>query len=163
MRKILHRLSLAASLLILSPFSVPFAVRCAAQPAAPRPTPNTQLADRDLNKRVEALLRQMTLEEKIGQTVQYSAGFATGPEGSKVSYDELIQRGAAVALLNVYDAERTNHYQHIAMEKSRLHIPVLFGMDVIHGDRTTFPVPLGLAASWDQKLVAGVARTSAVA
>ena len=162
MGKILQRLSLAASLLILSPFSSPFAVRCAAQSAAPRPTPNAQLADRELNKRVEDLLKQMTLEEKIGQTVQYSAGFATGPEGSKVSYDELIQRGAAGSLLNVYGAERTNHYQHIAMEKSRLHIPLLFGMDVIHGDRTTFPVPLGLAASWDPKLVAGVARTSAV-
>ena len=115
MGKILQRLSLAASLLILSPFSAPFAVRCAAQSAAPRPTPNAQLADRELNKRVEDLLKQMTLEEKIGQTVQYSAGFATGPEGSKVSYDELIQRGAAGSLLNVYGAERTNHYQHIAM------------------------------------------------
>jgi beta-glucosidase len=94
--------------------------------------------------------------------VQYSAGFATGPAGAKVSYDELTERGAVGSMLNVYGAEKTNHYQHIAMEKSRLHIPLLFGMDVIHGDRTTFPVPLGLAASWDAKLVEGVARTSAV-
>jgi beta-glucosidase len=162
MRKILQRLSLAASLLILSPFSVPFAVRCAAQSPSPRPTPNAQLADRDLNKRVEALLKQMTLEEKIGQTVQYSAGFATGPAGSKLSYAELIQRGEVGSLLNVTGAEQTNRLQHVAIEKSRLHIPLLFGMDVIHGDRTTFPVPLGLAASWDPKLVADVARTSAV-
>ena len=104
----------------------------------------------------------MTLEEKIGQTVQYSAGFATGPAGSKLSYDDLTQKGAVGSMLNVYGAEKVNHFQHIAMEKSRLHIPLLFGMDVIHGDRTTFPVPLGLASSWDPKLIASVARTSAV-
>lgn len=130
--------------------------------AMPRPVPNAQLAGKELNARVEALLKKMTLEEKIGQTVQYSAGFSTGPAGAKVSYDELTERGAVGSMLNVYGAEKTNHYQHIAMEKSRLHIPLLFGMDVIHGDRTTFPVPLGLASSWDAKLVEGVARTSAV-
>jgi len=124
--------------------------------------PNAQLAGRALNAKVDALLKRMTLEEKIGQTVQYSAGFATGPEGSKISYDELVAKGAAGSLLNVIGAEQTNHYQHIAMEKSRLHIPLMFGDDVIHGDRTTFPVPLGLASSWDPKLIAGVARTAAV-
>jgi beta-glucosidase len=124
--------------------------------------PNAQLAGKALNAKVEALLKQMTLEEKIGQTVQYSAGFATGPVGSKVSYDELVAKGAAGSLLNVIGAEQTNHFQHIAVEKSRLHIPLLFGDDVIHGDRTTFPVPLGLAASWDPKLIAGVAHTAAV-
>jgi beta-glucosidase len=65
-------------------------------------------------------------------------------------------------MLNVTGAEQTNHYQHIAMEKSRLHIPLIFGLDVIHGDRTTFPVPLALSCSWDPKLIEGVARTSAV-
>jgi len=130
--------------------------------AQSRPVPNAQLAGKELNAKVEKLLKQMTLEEKIGQTVQYSAGFATGPQGSKVSYDELTQQGKIGSMLNVYGAEHTNHYQHIAMEKSRLHIPLIFGMDVIHGDRTTFPVPLGLASSWDPELVQGVARTSAV-
>jgi beta-glucosidase len=125
-------------------------------------TPNAQLAGRDLNARVEALLKQMTLEEKIGQTVQYSAGFATGPAGAKVSYDELTRQGKIGSMLNVYGAERTNHYQRIAMEKARLHIPILFGMDVIHGLHTTFPAPLGLASSWDARLVKDVARTSAV-
>jgi beta-glucosidase len=130
--------------------------------SAPGSPSNAQLADRQLNAKVDALLKQMTLEEKIGQTVQYSAGFATGPEGSKLSYDELAQRGAVGSMLNVYGADKTNHYQHIAMEKSRLHIPLIFGMDVIHGLHTTFPVPLALASSWDSKLVAGVARTAAV-
>jgi beta-glucosidase len=160
MKKTFEPVLLAASLFLLSPFAVPFAVPSAAQSASP--VPNAQLAGRELNARVEALLKKMTLEEKIGQTVQYSAGFATGPAGSKLSYAELVQRGEIGSLLNVTGAEQTNRLQHIAMEKSRLHIPLLFGMDVIHGDRTTFPVPLGLAASWDPKLVAGVARTSAV-
>ena len=126
--------------------------------------PNAQLAGKALNEneKVEALLKQMTLEEKIGQTVQYAAGFATGPQGSKLSYDELVAKGGAGSLLNVIGAERTNHFQHIAMEKSRLHIPLLFGDDVIHGDRTTFPVPLALSASWDPKLIAGVAHTAAI-
>jgi beta-glucosidase len=124
--------------------------------------PNAQLAAHDLNAKVEALLKQMTLEEKIGQTVQYSAGFATGPAGAKLSYDELTQQGKIGSMINVYGAEKTNHYQHIAMEKSRLHIPILYGFDVIHGMHTTFPVPLALASSWDAKLVEGVARTAAV-
>ena len=128
--------------------------------AGGRPVPNPQLDNHDLNARVEKLLKQMTLEEKIGQTVQYSAGFATGPAGTKVSYDELTEKGAIGSMLNVYGAEKTNHYQHIAMEKARLHIPILFGMDVIHGYRTTFPAPLALSCSWDAKLVEGVARTS---
>ena len=144
-------MALLFSLLLPSPSAAQFA-----------PVPNAQLAGKDLNARVEALLKKMTLEEKIGQTVQYSAGFATGPAGSKVSYDDLTQRGAVGSMLNVYGADKTNHFQHIAMEKSRLHIPLIFGMDVIHGERTTFPVPLGLAASWDPRLVAGVAHTSAV-
>jgi len=156
MKKTFEQILLTTSLLCLT-LLLPLSL--AAQSA---PAPNAQLADKELNARVEALLKKMTLEEKIGQTVQYSAGFATGPAGSKVSYDDLTQRGAIGSMLNVYGADKTNHYQHIAMEKSRLHIPLLFGMDVIHGQHTTFPVPLGLAASWDPKLIAGVAHTSAI-
>jgi len=127
-----------------------------------RPVPNAQLASPEVNRRVEALLKQMTLEEKIGQTVQYAAGFATGPNGSKLSYDELVKRGAIGSLLNVIGAEATNRYQHVAVEQTRLHIPLIFGDDVIHGDRTIFPVPLGLSTSWDLSAVEGVARTAAV-
>lgn len=123
---------------------------------------NAQLADRALNARVDKLLGQMTLEEKIGQMVQYSAGFATGPGASKVTYDELVENGEVGSMLNVPDASKVNHYQHIAMEKSRLHIPILFGLDVIHGHRTTFPVPLAIAASFDPAAGETVARTGAV-
>ena len=123
---------------------------------------NPQLAEKALNARVEKLLGEMTLEEKIGQMVQYSAGNATGPNASKLSYDELVEKGQVGAMLNVVGADRTNHYQNIAMEKSRLHIPILFGLDVIHGHRTTFPVPLALAASWDTEAAQTVAHVGAV-
>ncbi|MBS1802294.1 MAG: beta-glucosidase BglX [Acidobacteria bacterium] len=122
---------------------------------------NAQLASSAINNRVETLLKQMTLEEKIGQTVQYSAGFATGPSASKLTYDELVAKGQIGSMLNVVGAERTNHFQHIAMEKSRLHIPIIFGLDVIHGHHTTFPVPLAIAASWDSAAAETVARVSA--
>ena len=122
---------------------------------------NAQLASKEINARVESLLKQMTLEEKIGQTVQYSAGFATGPSASKLTYDELVAKGSVGSMLNVVGAERTNHFQHIAMEKSRLHIPIIFGLDVIHGHRTTFPVPLAIAASWDPEAAETVARVGA--
>ena len=130
-------------------------------PAQGRSAPNPQLASREINARVEALLKKMTLEEKIGQTVQYSAGFATGPSASNLTYDELVARGQVGSMLNVVGAQRTNHYQHIAMEKSRLHIPILFGLDVIHGHHTTFPVPLAVAASWDPQAAETVARVAA--
>ena len=126
-----------------------------------RPVPNDQLASKELNERVDTLLKKMTLEEKIGQLVQFSAGFATGPGASNLRWDDLVAKGQVGSFLNVVGAEATNHYQHIAMEKTRLRIPILFGLDVIHGHRTTFPAPLALAASWDPAAVEKVARISA--
>ncbi len=130
--------------------------------AQPRPVPNPQLAGKELNARVDSLLKQMTLDEKIGQLVQYSAGYATGPGASNLRYDELTAKGQVGSMLNIVGVEATNHYQHIAVEKTRLHIPILFGLDVIHGHRTTFPVPLALAASWDPTAAETVAHTGAV-
>ena len=127
-----------------------------------RPVPNPQLASKELNARVEALLKKMTLDEKVGQLAQFSAGFATGPGASNLKYDDLVAKGQVGSFLNVVGAEATNHYQHIAVEKTRLHIPLIFGLDVIHGHRTVFPAPLALAASWDPAVVETVARTSAV-
>ena len=131
-------------------------------PAQSRPIPNPQLASPELNKRVESLLKQMTLDEKIGQLVQYSAGFATGPNGSKLSYEELTRQGKIGSFLNLTDPEKSNPLQKIAVEQSRLHIPLIFGNDVIHGERTIFPVPIALSTSWDPALIASVARTAAV-
>jgi beta-glucosidase len=115
--------------------------------------PNSQLESRALNERVEALLAQMTLDEKIGQLTQYTAGEMTGPSTGRSNYADMIAQGEVGSLFNVVGAKQTNRYQHIAMEKSRLHIPLLFGYDVIHGERTIFPVPLALSSTFDPDLV----------
>ncbi|HEY3624636.1 MAG TPA: beta-glucosidase BglX [Terracidiphilus sp.] len=126
--------------------------------------PNTQLAARPLNSRVEALLKKMTLEEKIGQLAQFSAGFATGPNAASTNnrFEDMVAKGQVGSFLNVVGAEATNHYQHIAMEKARLHIPLIFGLDVIHGDHTVFPIPLAVAASFDPSAAEIVAHTGGV-
>ncbi len=124
--------------------------------------PNPQLTGKDLDRKVEALLSQMTLAEKAGQLNQFTAGVATGPGTHRENYDVMVQKGELGSLINVVDAATSNHYQHIAMENSRLHIPLLFGLDVVHGDRTTFPVPLGMAASFDPQLVEQTAHVAAV-
>ena len=104
----------------------------------------------------------MTLEEKIGQLVQYSAGQPTGPGTGRTDYKEMIAQGQIGALLNVIDTPLINEYQRIAVEKSRLHIPLLFGLDVIHGFRTEFPIPLGMASTWDPALVEKASHVAAL-
>jgi beta-glucosidase len=103
----------------------------------------------------------MTLEEKIGQLVQYSAGQPTGPGTGRTDYKDMIARGQIGSLLNVIDTPLINEYQRIAVEKARLHIPLLFGLDVIHGFRTEFPIPLGMASTWDPALVEKASRVAA--
>lgn len=148
--RVLHFLLLLASLA-----GLPVAAQA-------KPVPNAQLASKELNARVEALLKRMTLDEKVGQLVQYSAGYPSGPDASNLKYDELTAKGQLGSMLNIVGEGATNHYQHIAVEKSRLHIPILFGQDVIHGHRTTFPIPLAVAASWDPSAAETVARYGAV-
>ncbi len=129
---------------------------------APHPS-NAQLADPQMNQKVDALIKKMTLDEKIGQLVQFSAGFATGPgaAGKNQRFEDMVAKGQVGSFLNVVGAEATNHYQHIAMEQTRLHIPLIFGLDVIHGHHTTFPIPLAVAASFDPAMAEIVARTGA--
>jgi beta-glucosidase len=114
-----------------------------------------------IDSRAEALLRQMTLDEKVGQLNQLTTGYATGPGGITTNHDELLAAGKLGSMFNATTALQTNTYQKIAIEKSRLRIPVLFGMDVIHGFRTIFPVPLALAATWDIDMVERCARAAA--
>jgi beta-glucosidase len=121
----------------------------------------SSLTDPAIEKRVEALLKQMTLEEKVGQLAQYSSGAPTGPSAGNADYPNMIARGEVGSLFNLDGARAANQYQHIAVEKSRLHIPLLFGLDVIHGFRTTFPVPLALASTWDPSIVEKYARIAA--
>jgi len=116
--------------------------------------------DPKIESRIDALLKQMTLEEKLGQINQYSAGTPTGPGTGRSGYEEMIAKGEIGSLFNVTGA-KANEFQKIAVEKSRLHIPLIFGLDVIHGYRTEFPVPLGLSATWDPKLVEQTARVAA--
>ena len=125
--------------------------------AAVRPS----LSDPASEKKLDALLQKMTLEEKVGQLVQYSAGQPTGPGTGRTDYDDMIRKGEVGALFNITTARQVNAYQHIAVEQSRLHIPLLFGLDVIHGFRTEFPIPLGLASSWDPTLIEQTARVAA--
>ena len=111
--------------------------------------------------RIEKLLKQMTLEEKIGQLNQYSAGSPTGPGTGRSNYEEMISKGQLGSLFNV-TGEQVNTYQKLAVEKSRLKIPLIFGLDVIHGYRTTFPTPLAMSATWQPELVEKAARVAAV-
>ncbi len=121
----------------------------------------TGIADPRLDERAESFLHRMTLEEKIGQLVQYSAGQPTGPGTGRTDYKNMIAQGQIGALLNVIDTPLINEYQRIAVEKSRLHIPILFGLDVIHGFRTEFPIPLGMASTWDPGLVEKASHAAA--
>lgn len=132
-------------------------------PAAPTSIAagRASLIKADSEKKIEALLQRMTLEEKIGQLVQYSAGQPTGPGTGRTDYDDMIRKGEVGALFNITTAHTVNAYQRVAVERSRLNIPLLFGLDVIHGFRTEFPIPLGLASSWDPELVERTARVAA--
>ncbi len=98
-------------------------------------------------QKAEALLQQMTLDEKVGQLNQSAGIVMPGLGGEKP--DALITQGRVGSILWLTDVKEINRLQHLAVEKSRLHIPILFGFDVIHGYRTVFPVPLAMASSWD--------------
>src|SRR5207247_3048349 len=134
--------------------------RCDARLAAQGP--GRAPAGPAVESRVEALLKQMTLEEKVGQLIQRDAGGGlTGPGRGGSGWDALAARGELGSLFNLTNPPWINAVQKAAVEKSRLHVPVLFGLDVIHGFRTTFPVPLGMAATWDPELVERAARIAA--
>ena len=101
----------------------------------------------EAHRRAEALLKQMNLGEKIGQMNQASGVMM--PMLGNQKPDELIIKGEVGSVLWLIDVKEINRLQHLAVEKSRLHIPILFAYDVIHGYRTVFPVPLAMASSWD--------------
>src|SRR5690349_7155369 len=104
------------------------------QAATPTPAADSRggINDPALDARVEDFLRKMTLEEKVGQLVQYSSGQPTGPGTGRTDYEDMIANGQIGALFNVATAKETNKWQRLAVEKSRLRIPLVFGLDVIH-------------------------------
>jgi beta-glucosidase len=115
----------------------------------------------DSDQRLDALVAAMTLEEKLGQLTLRVADLVSGPNASKVGTDE-IRDGKVGCLLHLRDADRAREVQRIAVEESRLKIPVLFTGDVLHGERTVFPIPLGEAAAFDPDLWERTARCAAV-
>lgn len=124
------------------------------------------VAQQSIDQKVNALLKQMTLEEKIGQLNQYTGdNQATGPITINPNKEAEIKSGLVGSMLNILGTKYTRQYQELAMQ-SRLKIPLLFGQDVIHGYKTTFPIPLAEAASWDleaMQLSARIAATEASA
>lgn len=118
------------------------------------------------NEQIEELISQMTLEEKAGQLNFYVGDlFNTGPtvrttESDK--FDQLIKEGKLTGLFNVHGAAYTRRLQQIAVEESRLGIPLLFGADVIHGFKTVFPIPLASAASWDMAAIEQAEEIAAI-
>lgn len=114
-----------------------------------------------IDRKVDSVLRLMTLEEKVGQLNQYNGDWAaTGPITKEGDKQDQILKGRVGSMLNVTGVEHTRVLQELAM-RSRLRIPLLFGQDVIHGYRTIFPIPLGEAASWDLEAIERSARIAA--
>ena len=122
---------------------------------------NNYNSEIDIHRKVDSIMSLMTLNEKIGQTIMYSGDWNnTGPY---VTSDNMkfIKEGNLGSMLNVYTSKGTKELQKIAVEQTRLGIPLLFGYDVIHGFKTIFPINLGIASSWDLEGVEEVARISA--
>ncbi len=107
------------------------------------------IPEAQVRRRAEALLSKMTPEEKIGQLSQMFNGIIPG---MKIS-DDIVRQGKIGSFLMITDPVLANRLQHVAVDESRLHIPLLYGFDVIHGFHTIFPVPLAMAASWDPDLI----------
>ena len=119
------------------------------------------LGDPATEQRIDKLLSQMTLEEKAGQLAHLAADHSSGPGTARADYREQVINGQVGSFENVTGAAETNAFQKLAIEKSRLHIPLLFALDVIHGYRTIFPVPLAIASTWDPLLVERASRVAA--
>lgn len=118
-------------------------------------------AENPYKERVDSLLSLMTLQEKLGQLNLPTSGDITTGQAKSSNVAQNIKDGKVGGLFNVKSAKKIHEIQRIAVEESRLGIPLLFGMDVIHGYKTTFPIPLGLASSWDTDLIQKTARMAA--
>ncbi|MEO9210303.1 MAG: glycoside hydrolase family 3 N-terminal domain-containing protein, partial [Ginsengibacter sp.] len=123
---------------------------------------HVQKEDLKMNIFINNLMKRMTLEEKIGQMNLLTVGFdVTGPLLSE-GVEEKIKKGLVGAVFNTYTPIAIRKLQEIAMNETRLKIPLMFGYDVIHGHRTIFPINLGLAATWNPALVEKTARAAAL-
>lgn len=121
-----------------------------------------QKAPRDMDRFIDQLMKKMTLEEKIGQLNLPVTGEITTGQAKSSDVAKRIRNGEVGGLFNLKGVERIREVQRQAVEESRLGIPLLFGMDVIHGYETIFPIPLGLSCTWDMKAIEESARIAAV-
>ena len=137
--------SVQLALALLLPQSVIMPAAGVSQVAAARPAQPSIADDPAADRFVDELLGKMTLAEKLGQMSQVALN-APLDGGSP---EEQVRRGEVGSFLFTTNPEQISRLQHIAVEQSRLHVPLIFGFDVIHGFRTIYPIPLGLAASWD--------------
>ncbi|MDR0619850.1 MAG: beta-glucosidase BglX [Bacteroidales bacterium] len=123
---------------------------------------NSKDGNAEMDRFIDDLMSKMTLEEKIGQLNLPTIGFdITGPVLSK-DVEQKIEEGLTGGVFNTFTPQAMLKLQEIAITKTRLKIPLLFGYDVIHGHKTIFPIPLGLSASWDTALIRSTARAAAL-
>ncbi len=155
----MNNLFFAATLFLFSAAHLGAQTGAPLQPAASPPKKTASLSPADA--KINSLLAKMTLDEKIGQMIQYAPWKSTE---DKVKGE--TAQGKVGSLLNVFGAKNANEYQKIAVEQTRLHIPLLFGLDVIHGYKTIFPIPLAEDCAWNPdwlEICAGVAAQEASA
>ncbi|MBS1603874.1 MAG: beta-glucosidase, partial [Bacteroidetes bacterium] len=123
---------------------------------------SAQSSTEKMNAFINALMNKMTLDEKIGQLNLPGAGDITTGQAGNSGIAKKIEEGKVGGLFNIKSVAKIKEVQRIAVEKSRLRIPLIFGMDVIHGYETVFPIPLGLSCSWDMEAVEKSARVAAI-
>ena len=111
---------------------------------------------------IEGLMKKMTLDEKIGQLNLPGSGDIVTGQAQSSDIGKKIKEGKVGGLFNIKTVAKIREVQKVAVEESRLKIPMIFGMDVIHGYETVFPIPLGLSCRWDMQLIENSARVAAV-
>jgi beta-glucosidase len=118
--------------------------------------------NKDIERKIDSIISVMTLEEKVGQLIQISGNYEKSV-GGRITDEQKqqIREGKVGSVLNVFGAEQTKDIQKIAIKETRLHIPIIFGFDVIHGFRTIFPIPLAEACTWDPELIEKSERIAA--
>lgn len=121
-----------------------------------------QTNDAKMKSFIDALMKKMTLDEKIGQLNLPGSGDIVTGQAQSSDIGKKIREGKVGGLFNIKSVAKIRDVQKVAVEESRLKIPLIFGMDVIHGYETVFPIPLGLSCSWDMKLIENSARIAAV-
>ena len=112
--------------------------------------------------KADSIIKLMTLDEKIGQLNLLTSNWSSTGPNMRNDYVELIRKGAIGSILNAFTVDYVKALQKIAVEETRLHIPLIFGFDVIHGHRTIFPIPLGQASSWDPEAIEKSERIAAI-